>query len=187
MKDALTMEKQRYWDSCKEENSSVPNAAFSFYTWMVEHFENSDHVASITQSPLSGNLIKCSEWGETFIKFHAYADSSYWCETSRSKWALAWVEMTFSWMDRTRWVHEVACELITTWLKSGSTHVVYLLRISDTWALIGQMVGACETTMMWLDDRHELGSTLDWGWMTCKHYLGKSSKVLKRTRWAFDH
>jgi hypothetical protein len=64
--------------------------------------------------------------------------------------------MTFSWMDRTRWVHEVTGERITTWLGSGSTHVGYLLKINDIHTL------NCETTMIWLDDRRESRSTLGW-------------------------
>jgi hypothetical protein len=124
---------------------------------------------------------------KVFIKLHVDADSFHWCDTSRLKQSLARVEMTFFWMDRTGWVHKVAGELITTWLKSGPTHVGYLLRIHDPRALIGQVVNVCETTMIWLDDRHKPGGTLGWGWMTPKHYLGKSSRALKQRKEGFDH
>jgi hypothetical protein len=62
MKDALITEKRGYWDSRMEENFSISPATFSPYTWVIEHFEDADHVALITQSSLSDNFIECSRW-----------------------------------------------------------------------------------------------------------------------------
>jgi hypothetical protein len=82
---------------------------------------------------------------EIFIKFHADADSFHWYETSRPKQALAWVEMTFSWIDRTGWVHKVACELIMTHLKSGWTPWWVLDRIGQYKNII---------SVEWLQEAH---------------------------------
>jgi hypothetical protein len=123
-------------------------------------------------------------WMEkTFIKFHADADNYLWCETSRPKRALARVKITFSWIDQTWWVHEVVCEIITIGLKSGPTPSRVLARNQlSTSTTRAKMVDICETTTIWLDDRHEPRSTLGWEWMMCKHYWRKSSRELKQIR-----
>jgi hypothetical protein len=38
--------------------------------------------------------------------------------TSRLKWSSARSGMTFSWKDRTGWIHEIAGKIMTTWLSS---------------------------------------------------------------------
>jgi hypothetical protein len=128
-------------------------------------------------------------WMEkTFIKFHADADNILWCETSRLKWALVRVEMTFSWIDRTKWVHEVACEIIMTWLRSERTPWWVLGRIcwyKSTIRVERLHESTCETTTIWIGDRREPSSTLGWKWMMWKHYLRKSSKNFKPIRKIF--
>jgi hypothetical protein len=41
-------------------------------------------------------------------------------------------------------------------------HIGYLFEISDTRALLGQMVDGCETTTIWLNDKCESRGTLGW-------------------------
>jgi hypothetical protein len=48
--------------------------------------------------------------------------------------------------NRTGQVHEDTSEIMMTWLEVDRHHVGYLLKISDTRALLGQMEDVCETT-----------------------------------------
>jgi hypothetical protein len=68
-------------------------------------------------------------------------------------------------------------------------HVGYFLKISDTWALWGNMVMRrhLRTTTIWHKDRRKPMSTLGWEWMMCKNYLGTSTMALKQTRKAFNY
>jgi hypothetical protein len=46
--------------------------------------------------------------------------------------------MTFSWINRTEWVHEVMCEFKMIWLRKEWKHVEYWIKIDDKRALIEQ-------------------------------------------------
>jgi hypothetical protein len=126
-------------------------------------------------------------WMEkTFSKFHGGPDSFLWCETSRLKWALVQVKMTFSWIGWTKWVHKVVCEILTIWLESGPTPCMVIARNQQyTSTNRAKMADVCKTTTIWLEDGRELRSTLGWEWTLCKHYLGKSSRNLKPTQKGF--
>jgi hypothetical protein len=45
------------------------------------------------------------------------------------------------------------CEIMTTWLEVDRHRVGYLLEISDTRALLGQMADVCKTAVVWVYDR----------------------------------
>jgi hypothetical protein len=62
MNGALIVEKRGYQDSRKKDIFSVSPAAFPSSAWATEHYEDSDHAALITRSPLSDNFIECSGW-----------------------------------------------------------------------------------------------------------------------------
>jgi hypothetical protein len=66
--NALIVEKEGYQDSWKE-NFSVSHAAFSFCASVTEHSDDSDHVALMTQSPLSYSFIECSRWRRPLSSF----------------------------------------------------------------------------------------------------------------------
>jgi hypothetical protein len=70
-----------------------------------------------------------------FIKFHVDADSFHCYETSRPICALARLEVTFYWVNHIGWVHEEACEIITSWLKNERHQAGYQIDLVKTQAL----------------------------------------------------
>jgi hypothetical protein len=121
MRDTLIMEKRGYQNSWKEEDLLVSHTTFLLLCvgdrafWRLRSCCINHLISFFWQLP------RMLWMDKTFIKFHANVDSFYWCETSRPKWALAWVKVTFSWIDPIGWVHKIAREIITTWLESRST------------------------------------------------------------------
>jgi hypothetical protein len=102
--------------------------------------------------------------------------------TSKLNRSSARSKMTFSWItEQDRYMKA----WVRSWwhgLNVERHHVGYLLEISDTRAILGQMADVYETATIWLDGRRELRGTLSWEWTMCKHYLGKSSRDVKQTR-----
>jgi hypothetical protein len=99
--------------------------------------------------------------------------------TSKLKWSSAQSGMTFSWKDRTGWIHKITCKIKTTWLGSEQHQAGYWINLVNTKALLernGYRGALCEPTTMWLKGRYKSRSTLGWEWMICRCYLGKSSK-----------
>jgi hypothetical protein len=86
---------------------------------------------------------------------------------SKLNWTSARLKMTFSWITE----HDRYMKARVRSWRHGSEvdwHLVgYLLKISDTQALLWQMVDGCKTATIWLDDRGEPRSTLGWKWMIC--------------------
>jgi hypothetical protein len=125
---------KRISDSRKEENFWVSHAVSPFRSPIARC-----RLPSLLHSSLNPRCLIVHQmlWmDETFIKFHADADSFHWCETSRSKQALAWAEMTFFWIDRTGWVHEVTFEIITTWLGGEQHQAGCWIDLAQTRALL---------------------------------------------------
>jgi hypothetical protein len=109
----------------------VSNVAFSFYAWAIEHFKDSDHVALITRSPLSDSFIECSGWGRPLSSSTPMPTAPLMLDFKiKMSFCMSGDDILLD--GSNRMVHEVACELIMTWLNSGSTHVGFLLRISNT-------------------------------------------------------
>jgi hypothetical protein len=127
MKDALTVEKRGYQDSWKSRISRSPRASCRLLSCYIIH-----SILFIWQ-------FHQNFWMEkNFIKFHTNDDNFHWCKTSRPKRDSTWAEMTFSWIHRTRWVHEVVCEIIMTWLRSERHHAECWIEFANTRALLEQ-------------------------------------------------
>jgi hypothetical protein len=56
--------------------------------------------------------------------------------TSKLKWSSAQSGMTFSWKDRTGWIHEIACKIMTTWFGSERHQAGYWIDLVNTKALL---------------------------------------------------
>jgi hypothetical protein len=165
MNDALITEKQRYRDRWKKETSRFPMQLFLPCMSDIAPcrirlcFMTLLVLCSITRSSWSINSIGYSEWKRTFSNSN--------------------IEDDILLDNRTGQIHKDMGEIMTSWLESGPTPCRVL---AWTWALLGQMADICKTTTIWLDDRREPKGTLGWEWMMCKHYLGKSIRVVKQTR-----
>jgi hypothetical protein len=105
-----------YWSRRKENigtvgrsgDFSVSHVAFSFCVWATKHFDDSDHVALITWFPLCDSFIKYPGWRRPLSCSTPMLTASIGVRLQRPKWALAWVEVTFSWIEWIRWAHEAA-------------------------------------------------------------------------------
>jgi hypothetical protein len=141
----------------------------------------------LTQSSRSNNSSRYSEWKRTFSNSNVEDDITHRGKNFQTKSILGAIKDNMLLDNRTGQIHEGASDITMTWLEVDRHHVGYLLEISNTRALLGQMADICETAMIRPDDRCKPRSALCWEWTICNHYLGKSSKALKQTRKAIDH
>jgi hypothetical protein len=174
MKDALTTNHEGQRDSWKEEDFSITPATFPF-----EHGRHGTllnqivlHDSACIVLPYSVFLIQRLKSDTQNGKEHSEVPKSR--TTSfieiriyKLNQTLALLKMTFSWItEQDRYMNA----WVRSWWHGSEVdrhHVGYLLKISDTRALVGQMVDGWKTTTIRLDDRGELRSTLGWKWMIC--------------------
>jgi hypothetical protein len=118
----------------------------------------------------------------TFSNSNVEDNLPYWGKNFQTELIIDSIRDDILMDGRTWWIHKGTVRSWWHGSKVDRYHVGYLFKISDTQALVGQMVDGCETATIWLDDRCEPRGTLGWGWAICKHYLGRSSRDLKQHR-----
>jgi hypothetical protein len=133
----------------------------------------------ITRSSCPRNSNGYSKWKRIFSNSNVKDDTIHQGKNFQTESIHGVIEDVILLDNWTGHVHEGTSEIIMTWLESDRHHVGYLLKIDDTWALLGQMADICETAMIWPDDRCKPSSALGWERTICKHYLVKSSRFLK--------
>jgi hypothetical protein len=161
-------------DVWREEDSSVSHATFPF-----EHGQHGTllnrivlHDSACIALPYSVVLVQRLKSDTQNGKEHSQVPKSRttsFIEVRISKLnrTSARLKMTFSWItERDRYMKA----RVRSWWHGSEVdrHLVgYLLEISDTRALVGQMVDGCKTAMIQLDDRGEPRSTPSWKWTIC--------------------
>jgi hypothetical protein len=131
----------------------------------------------LIQSSWFSNLSGYLEWKRTFSNSNIEDDITHRGKNLQTESILGTSEDDMLLDNRIGQIHEGTSEILMTWLEVDRYHVGYLLKIRNTRALLGKMVDACETAMIWVDDRCKPRSALDWKWTICKQYLGKSSRL----------
>jgi hypothetical protein len=111
-----------------------------FLTLLVLHF--------LTQSSWSSNSSRYSEWKRTFSNSNVEDDIAHWGKNFQTELILGTIKDDMLLDNRTGQIHEDTSEIMTTWLEVERHHVGYLLKISNTRALLGQMADVCETAMI---------------------------------------
>jgi hypothetical protein len=146
MKDTLIMGKGGYQDSSKEENFSVFHATFSFVRGWHSTLLSQIVLHDSTYFGLhySVFLVQWLELDTHNGKEHSQVPksrttSSIEVRTSKLNRTSAWLKMTFSWItEQDRYIKA----RVRSWLHGSEVdrhHVRYMLEISDTRALVGQL------------------------------------------------
>jgi hypothetical protein len=116
----------------------------------------------ITRSSWSSDSSGCSKWKTTFSNSNIKDDITHRGKNIQTKSIIGTIEDDILLYNRIGQIHEGMSEIMMTWLEVDRHHVGYLLEISNTRALLGQMAVVCETVMIWIGERREPTGTLGW-------------------------